>query len=81
MEKVQWKVEGMTCSNCALTINQYLQKEGVKNISVSPIDGDVSFRLNGVTTKQKIANGIASLGYTIAPTDSSVIQKETVLIK
>ena len=64
MEKVQWKVEGMTCVNCALTINQYLQKEGVKNINVSPIDGDVSFELNGVTTKQKIANGIASLGYT-----------------
>jgi len=76
MEKVQWKVEGMTCSNCALTINQYLQKEGVKNISVSPIDGDVSFELNGVTTKQKIAKGIESLGYAVATTDSSIIQKK-----
>lgn len=28
MEKVVWKVEGMTCTNCALTINQYLQKKG-----------------------------------------------------
>ncbi len=76
MEKVQWKVEGMTCSNCALTINQYLQKEGVKNINVNPFEGDVSFELNGVNTKQKLAKGIESLGYSIAPTDSSIIKKK-----
>ncbi|HVE60944.1 MAG TPA: cation-translocating P-type ATPase [Chitinophagaceae bacterium] len=76
MEKVQWKVEGMTCSNCALTINQYLQKEGVKNISVSPVDGDVSFEINGITTKQKIAQGIESLGYTVATNGSPDIQKK-----
>ncbi|MFN2437839.1 MAG: heavy metal translocating P-type ATPase [Chitinophagaceae bacterium] len=76
MEKVQWKVEGMTCSNCALTINQYLQKEGVKNISVSPVDGDVSFEINGIITKQKIAQGIESLGYTVATNGSPDIQKK-----
>ena len=47
MEKVQWKVEGMTCANCAFTINKYLQKSGAKDIAVNPIDGDVSFELNG----------------------------------
>ena len=30
MEKVEWKVEGMDCTNCALTITRYLQKEGQK---------------------------------------------------
>ena len=30
MEKVDWKVEGMSCTNCALSIADYLKKEGVK---------------------------------------------------
>ncbi|MBD0365487.1 MAG: heavy-metal-associated domain-containing protein, partial [Flavisolibacter sp.] len=55
MEKVQWKVEGMTCANCALTVHKYLEKEGAKNIAVSVINGDVSFEVNGTTTPQTLA--------------------------
>jgi Cu+-exporting ATPase len=66
LEKVQWKVEGMTCSNCALTVNKYLQKEGAVNIAVNPIDGDVSFDWKEPGTEQKLAKGIESLGYRIA---------------
>ena len=58
MEKVQWKVEGMHCANCALTINKYLQKKGAANVTVNPIDGDVSFDLNGGATTQQLAQGI-----------------------
>ena len=43
MEKVQWIVEGMTCSNCALTVNNYLQKQGAEQVKVNPITGEVSF--------------------------------------
>lgn len=67
-EKVEWKVEGMTCSNCALTISKYLQKEGLKDVSVNLIDGDVSFE-NGENgengEKEKIKNGIEGLGYKV----------------
>lgn len=73
MEKVQWKVDGMTCANCALTINKYLQKSGATDIAVNPIDGDVSFQLNGVTTKEKITKGIEDLGYSIASADNNKI--------
>src|SRR5678809_593052 len=69
METVQWKVEGMHCSNCALTINKYLQKKGAANITVNPIDGDVSFDLNGGTAKQQLAKGIESLGYKVQSTE------------
>ena len=69
MEKVQWKIEGMHCANCALTINKYLQKKGAANITVNPIDGDVSFDLNGGTAKQQLASGIESLGYKIQSTE------------
>ena len=65
MEKVQWKVEGMHCANCALTVNKYLQKKGAANISVNPIDGDVHFELIEGDGKEQIAQGIESLGYKV----------------
>ena len=45
MESIQWKVEGMTCANCALTINKFLEKQGQQNIKVNPIGGEVIFEL------------------------------------
>jgi Cu+-exporting ATPase len=74
MEKIQWKVEGMHCANCALTINKYLQKEGAKNITVNPIDGDVSFEANGTGTT-KLVKGIQSLGYKVETNDTLAINK------
>ena len=63
MENVKWKVEGMTCANCALTINKYLDKKGMQNIRVNPIDGDVSFEVVEGQTSKDLAKGIADLGY------------------
>jgi len=65
METVNWKVEGMTCSNCALTISKYLEKEGVENITVNPIDGDVRFDAPHELSKEKLAQGINDLGYRV----------------
>ncbi|MEO5999385.1 MAG: cation-translocating P-type ATPase, partial [Chitinophagaceae bacterium] len=66
MESVTWKVEGMTCSNCALTISRYLQQQGLSNVKVNPIDGDVSFETIYTDKKEeKIAKGIESLGYKV----------------
>src|SRR6478609_1476491 len=74
MEQVQWKVEGMHCSNCALTINKYLQKKGAANITVNPIDGDVRFDLNGGASKQQLVQGVESLGYKVQFADK--VKKE-----
>jgi P-type Cu+ transporter len=65
MEKVEWKVEGMTCTNCALTIDKYLQKEGLNNAKVNFIGGEVSFELNGNKSKEQIEKGIKDLGYKV----------------
>jgi len=65
MEKISWKVEGMHCANCALTINKYLQNKGAKNVSVNAIDGDVSFEVVEKEKPQEIAKGIEGLGYKI----------------
>ena len=71
MEKVSWKVDGMTCANCALTINKYLQKEGAQNVTVNPIDGDVSFEVIDETPTSKLAKGVESLGYKVQATDAA----------
>jgi Cu+-exporting ATPase len=66
MEKVEWKVEGMDCTNCALTINKYLTKEGMKAVKVNFIGGDVSFEIDESANKEAIAKGIEDLGYKVA---------------
>jgi P-type Cu+ transporter len=65
MEKVEWKVEGMDCTNCALTITRYLQKEGQNEVKVNFIGGDVSFKMSTDKTKERLAKGIADLGYKV----------------
>jgi Cu+-exporting ATPase len=64
MNKVNWKVDGMTCSNCALTVQQYLNNEGLANVKVNLIGGEVSFEING-KNEQQIIKGIESLGYSV----------------
>ena len=65
METVNWKVDGMTCGNCALTISKYLEKEGQKNISVNPVSGEVLFDTVEVNAVTKIEKGIETLGYKV----------------
>jgi Cu+-exporting ATPase len=69
MEKVQWKIDGITCANCALTINKYLQNNGAVNILVNALDGDVSFEITENKKKQQLAKGIESLGYKVETND------------
>src|ERR1700733_15720364 len=71
MEKVEWQVEGMSCTNCALTISKYLQKEGMKNVNVNFIGGDVSFDLDEHKTKEELSKGIKGLGYKVMEEDHS----------
>lgn len=69
MKKVNWKVDGMTCSNCALTVQQYLTNEGLGNVKVNLMGGEVSFDING-KNEQQIIKGIESLGYTVQNEDT-----------
>lgn len=71
MEKINWKVDGMTCANCVLTVRKYLESEGAKNIQVDMIGGDVSFLPNDTVTPSKIQKGIENLGYTVHSGDAS----------
>jgi Cu+-exporting ATPase len=70
MEKVQWKIDGMHCANCALTINKYLQNKGAKNVSVNAMDGNVSFEVVEEKQPAVLAKGVESLGYKVETTDA-----------
>jgi P-type Cu+ transporter len=79
MEKVQWKVEGMTCSNCALTIHKFLEKQGLKDVKVNAIGGDVSFEMTDARTKEELAKGIKDLGYRVAGAGELTRNKRRIL--
>ncbi len=81
METVNWKVEGMSCANCALTIGNYLKKEGLENVKVNLIGGDVSFDANGNSSQPNIIKGIESLGYEVHTGNNDLTVKRKRFLK
>jgi Cu+-exporting ATPase len=79
METIQWKVEGMTCANCALTVRKYLENKGQINIKVNPIDGDVHFDTKGEFPLDQLAKGIENLGYTVIQDETTEKKKKSFL--
>ncbi|MBC7904435.1 MAG: cadmium-translocating P-type ATPase [Gemmatimonadaceae bacterium] len=64
-ENISWKVDGMDCANCALTITRYLQKQGMGEVKVNPANGDVLFNKTNDTSDEALKKGISELGYTV----------------
>ncbi|MEO6404205.1 MAG: cation-translocating P-type ATPase [Ferruginibacter sp.] len=81
MEEIQWKVEGMTCSNCAISVTKYLQKQGLEAVKVNPIDGAVSFKKNENILSAQLKKGIDSLGYHVVDDDAFPSAKKPLLFK
>ncbi|HMZ46879.1 MAG TPA: cation-translocating P-type ATPase, partial [Chitinophagaceae bacterium] len=77
MEKVEMKVEGMSCTNCALTIDKYLKEQGLQNVKVNFIGGDVSFDMLDNTSVEAIEKGIYKLGYTVKNDHQNSNSKQT----
>lgn len=74
---INWKVEGMTCANCALTISKYLEKEGLKNVKANPVSGEVIFDVAAGNGFEKIEKGIESLGYRVAEKNGISTRNDT----
>lgn len=62
---IQWNVDGMDCSSCAISIQRYLEKQGMRNVKVNYANGDVIFEPHGNFVKENITKGIESLGYSV----------------
>jgi P-type Cu+ transporter len=80
MEQVQWKVDGMDCNTCALNIQKYLDKKGMKNIKVNFATGYVSFDINGAANEIELAKGINGLGYEVAEHKPEVPLKKSTFL-
>jgi len=75
METAHWKVEGMDCNTCALSIHKYLSKKGLENVKVNFATGDVIFSSSGaIENTDMLEKGIADLGYrVVAKEDKKII--------
>ena len=68
-QPVELKIEGMTCTNCALGVQKYLQKQGLENASVNFANAEATFLPNPDIPLQKIVKGIEQLGYQVVQTN------------
>ncbi|MEO7531880.1 MAG: cation-translocating P-type ATPase [Sediminibacterium sp.] len=81
MEEVNWKIEGMSCTNCALTVDKFLQSKGMQGVKVNFMGGEVSFDMAADIPKQEIAKGIEELGYHVITGDKSELKKDKRIFK
>ena len=65
----EWKVEGMTCSNCAQSIQKSLEEEGLENVDVNFSTGTVRFAEDPQVSPRTIEQDIERLGYQVANED------------
>ena len=72
MKTTEWKVEGMTCSNCALSVSKYLEKQGLADVKVNAVTGAVSFSAEHSIKEEQLRSGISKLGYHVAGDGSAI---------
>ncbi len=76
MENIQWKVDGMSCTNCALSINKYLSSKGIKEPKVNFMEGEVQFELVDAAQKPALIKGIQDLGYKVRGQETEAAGKK-----
>lgn len=67
-KQIEWSVDGIHCTSCALTITKYLEKNGCEEVVVNPTTGDVRFVATGEGGSAQLAvlqKGIDGLGYKV----------------
>jgi Cu+-exporting ATPase len=76
MENIQWKVDGMSCTNCALSIHKYLSSKGIHEPKVNFMEGEVQFELADASQKPALLKGIQGLGYKVRGQANEEITKK-----
>ncbi|MEQ9186879.1 MAG: cation-translocating P-type ATPase [Cryomorphaceae bacterium] len=61
--RLNLKVQGMTCNHCASTVGGIIQQEGGKDIHVDYLMGEADFDLSQADRLQKILSRLKSAGY------------------
>lgn len=64
-ERLTWKVDGMTCANCAQGIRNVLVKKGLSDTEVNFAAGEVHFTLIEGFSQDQVQADIEKLGYVV----------------
>lgn len=64
-ERIELHVEGMTCTNCAMTVRKGLETKGMQDVNVDFASGEVSFVNPKQVQLQDIVGYIDELGYKV----------------
>lgn len=73
-KKIELKVEGMDCNNCALGIRKQLEKAGFSDVNVSFASKEVSFSSESKERTFFATEKIKSLGYTVFQEDEPKVK-------
>lgn len=68
-KSVEWEVDGMSCVNCALSIEKYLKSNGLQDAKVDFASKSVRFNSIENTDLQSLKSGINQLGFEVLNPD------------
>ncbi len=72
---VELKVEGMTCNNCAASLNRFLERKGVEDVYVNFQTKEVRYRQGSSDISlEDVKKGIHKLGYSVVEEDQPAKQ-------
>ena len=63
--QIEWKVRGMTCTNCAMSVDKQLKSLGLQEVEVDFMQSLVRFQPTDTVPLQKIQEGIQRLGFKV----------------
>lgn len=67
---IELKVDGMTCNNCAASLNRFLERKGVEDVYVNFQTKEVRYRQGGSgISLEEVKKGIHKLGYSVVEED------------
>lgn len=66
----QLQIEGMTCTNCALGVQKFLEKKGLQDVHVSFTNHEATFAPTEDIPLAEIVKGIEALGYKVVLEDA-----------
>lgn len=66
LKRIELKIEGMDCTNCALGIKKQLEKDGFQDVNVNFTTAEVSFAIVDKICLQQAKSRIHSMGYRVA---------------
>jgi P-type Cu+ transporter len=81
MEKVNWKVKGMSCTNCALSVDKVLTGSGMEDVKVNFMGGEVSFNAPENTNKKALQKEVEALGYQLTGEGLEPEKKSKILFR